>query len=384
MAESYCDCAVNGRCGIAGESTAVAKKLLQTTRRMPACKCTSSPAVSEAAFGAYDLTSPRPSSTAVVDDCRTLVKLTKDTHWLPLNACVGANTSKLTNIESLVASIFRRHLGTMPATEAYDVERTGAEWWVQVKSLAANISNAEAAIDLHYDKDEFLAESFALGNFPDISTVTYLTQHDVGKPTLVFDHCYTDDESRDIDTVRVSYPVRDKHIAFKGELLHGAPRLGEMEGSWSNDFGGDVDGEFRITLLVNLWVNNKPCISELSDEIRQKMSRGGDFSGMLFGNRSYGSEVYDRPAEEFMTMHFVSNGSTWIEGEESYNSDGEEEFEGLVLQMPVVRELACDTAVIKLAGENVAKLVHVGEEDYEDDEEDEELNEQFDGIAMKS
>jgi len=80
----------------------------------------------------------------------------------------------------------------------------GAEWW--------NKQNKEAAINLHYDKDEELASTFALGQFPTLSTVTYLTGNTIRSsssdervddgdsgvgtsvvvvaPTLVFAHTY--------------------------------------------------------------------------------------------------------------------------------------------------------------------------------------------------
>ena len=57
------------------------------------------------------------------------------------------------------------------------------EWWVQVKNFA---SHDESAIDLHYDKDENIADSFGIGVFPQISTVTYLNSSSRFQPTIIF------------------------------------------------------------------------------------------------------------------------------------------------------------------------------------------------------
>jgi len=254
---------------------------------------------------------------------------------------------------------------------------------------------AKTAIDLHYDKDEDLAATFALGNFPDLSTVTYLTGG--GLPTVVFDHCYSDGEERDINVVRVSYPVKDKHVVFNGGLLHGVPGNEELLHAYEpykGQTGDEVTGDgVRITLLVNVWVQNRPMIDVLPASIRATLGAGVDMMGRVtFRESAVGKMVWEGEEGEgendVMTMHFVSNGSTWIEGEDERGEGGEgdeEEFEGLVLQMPIIKGLVDDTTEIRLLGASAAHLVHMGDdmsEEYEDDEE--EIEEAFDAIEIST
>jgi hypothetical protein len=208
---------------------------------------------------------------------------------------------------------------------------------------------------------------------------------------VIFDHCYTDSEERDIKKVRVSFPRRDKHVAFLGSLLHGAPRnahLAEADACAPADTD-DAEG-LRVTLLVNVWVNNRPCgVEELSAGDREALRRGAgggaSYEGLSFGERPVESVVWDgeegEGEGEKITLHFVSQGSTWIEGggdgeeEEEEEEGGEaEEFSGLVLQMPVLSNLQNDTTEIELLGASAAHLVNLDddEEDYDEEEYNEE------------
>ena len=112
-------------------------------------------------------------------DCMALVAKSKETFWL------GADAPSRCGLEELAAAIYSHHVGRGKGTGGTGAgarggggQLGGAEWWVQVKpisSSSSNSSSSSSAIDLHYDKDEELAEAFGLGVFPSISTVTYLT-----------------------------------------------------------------------------------------------------------------------------------------------------------------------------------------------------------------
>jgi hypothetical protein len=194
------------------------------------------------------------------------------------------------------------HLVTEPLTDK-TFSNIGAEWWVQVKTVNSSaqqdnlghgqgISSLTSSIDLHYDKDETLAEIFGLGSFPTISTVTYLTSSNSTastantssppqNPTIILPHCYHDAEDRYISQCILSYPYPGKHIAFDGRLLHGAPghsallrpqseqrqRSNIMEPQDKlNYYKPD---EERITFLVNIWLQGPPIgVESLSENIR--------------------------------------------------------------------------------------------------------------------
>ena len=185
----------------------------------------------------------------------------------------------------------------------------GAEWWVQVKPVhheTTPISTtttdgrttththdtkdgppSNLAIDLHYDKDEELAEAFGLGFFPTLSTVTYLTEHvpsttsySVAPPTIVLSHRYDESMTAADGTIHellVSHPRQGKHLVFDGRLLHGAPAHSSLRERDTNntstteaDTSKNHDTAYRITFLVNLWSQQKPAgISPLSDSLRQ-------------------------------------------------------------------------------------------------------------------
>jgi len=74
-----------------------------------------------------------------------------------------------------------------------------------------------------------------------------------GAPTMVLGKKpqmeYDDDEGmycRDICQGWISHPEDAKHIAFSGNLLHGAPRHMSR------------DNSYRVTFLVNIWLNYSP------------------------------------------------------------------------------------------------------------------------------
>ena len=151
------------------------------------------------------------------DLCRRLIRQaevlagrSKETFWVPDDA--GVDDEGLCDLEVLAREVCRRHVlayalrapgGVAPANAP---AAGGAEWWVQVKPAGPS----RAPVDLHYDKDEALAESFGLGSFPTLSTVTYLTEGEDNMPTLMFPHTYFDDEEEEIRGVALSHARRGK------------------------------------------------------------------------------------------------------------------------------------------------------------------------------
>jgi hypothetical protein len=139
-----------------------------------------------------------------------LAEFPRDTFWIDANHHDAQG--ELCELEQLALGVFQRHASMRPQLE----NLVGAEWWVQVKDVSSEIN---AAVDLHYDKDENLAQAFGLGYFPTLSTVTYLTENSY--PTLVFPHRHDEPEDEQMESLLVSHPRRGKHLAFDGRLLHG-------------------------------------------------------------------------------------------------------------------------------------------------------------------
>lgn len=164
MGPSYCDCDCIGECSIFPKSLQEAERLGMVESRDASQTSTSSTATTtiseeEASspnnplrHDAYEipiLSDPEISSL-LVQHARELVQNTKETHWID-NETATAN-HELCPLESLAWEIYQHHV------TKYNIPNSkgGAEWWVQVK----NTSGSATAIDLHYDKDEALAESF--------------------------------------------------------------------------------------------------------------------------------------------------------------------------------------------------------------------------------
>jgi len=234
------------------------------------------------------------------------------------------STSNLCELEQLAVLIFRQHWkhynlsdhDSYLAKGAADNEEPttpvplkdrciGAEWWVQVKRVrfpgkedGDGCDAAAEAVDLHYDKDEALAESFGLGAFPTLSTVTYLTTTATSAtaastnssveaaPTVIFNQRYDESETDCISEMMVSHPAPQKHLVFDGRLLHGAPshfalrRQAQPQSQLqtsaaptaTSDDSSDNDQHMRITFLVNIWIDHKPvAVETLPDSIRQAL-----------------------------------------------------------------------------------------------------------------
>ena len=95
---------------------------------------------------------------------------------------------------------------------------------MQVKPVDEASSSSTCGIDLHYDKDEALAESFGLGSFPTLSTVTYLTgASSKAPPTILLDHTYTQGEEEVMSLSEVIRWWHDDYWTWYGSQL--VPKL---------------------------------------------------------------------------------------------------------------------------------------------------------------
>ena len=242
----------------------------------------------------YDIPILQDVTTAetLVQQAQELIQHSKETFWVDK---VSSSNTELCSFELLAWGIYQRHL------QHYDINNNvmnggGAEWWVQVKDT----NDKGHAIDLHYDKDEALAESFGIGSFPFLSTVTYLTGiQKASAPTIVFDHTYAQGEEDLMNTMLISRPRIGKHLVFDGTLLHGAPshsflkpiddtmaqsHLEKANSSLSDSTDNkevpsspqsppkNDTKKVRVTFLVNIWKDRRPAnVQVLDDTIRQKL-----------------------------------------------------------------------------------------------------------------
>lgn len=345
-------------------------------------------------------------SDVLVEQALELICHSSDTHWLCIsNDSISNETyqsnSNLCDLERIAYGIFQRHVRAFHLEDKLGPDG-GAEWWVQVKKTSnscGDLSEKEKneAIDLHYDKDEELAETFDLGSFPTLSTVTYLSgsmlENEKGEkicaaPTVVFPHTYempgegpigreyddtdghseVEEDDRHPDKhpfkqphhdttpqVLISHPRLGKHLVFDGRLLHGAPsnkllrKLPEMIEDDGEHFS---NGGVRVTFLVNIWLTRRPSkVNVLSNEIRKKImtkncvhsmpSSHNDLLNLDMIKLDIGHiDVQDGKGAMYQRVHlpFVSSGATWIDGNNEPGNDGDEEDDenvesGLVLSM---------------------------------------------------
>jgi hypothetical protein len=315
-------------------------------------------------FGAFaipTLTNNETMCQSLIRQAEVLVGESKETFWMP---CIEDEQQQKgwCDLEILARDIYKYHV------ESYRLDNGniatscgGAEWWVQYKPVGSQ----KAPVDLHYDKDEVLAEKFGLGSFPTLSTVTYLTGRDDtnvsncnkisdNEPTVIFSHTYDDDEDRPIEMMLLSHAVRGKHIVFDGRLLHGAP----SNAAWQPNSKQPSSSSLRVTFLVNIWLTGKPAgVDILPEAIRSKV---------IAANDGEESKVTDAMISEYRERHvtrytvprsnhkkiflpFVSSGATWIEerthgsneetdsddeGEDDNDGGEEQEEEELVLALP--------------------------------------------------
>lgn len=268
------------------------------------------------------------AALGLIEQAKVLVRHSKSTFWLDQR--IVNSTPTLSGLEKFAWKVFQQHVEHYRLVDReVDVAESsvmGAEWWVQIKEQVAPpndsaVPNADMAIDLHYDKDEKLAEVFDLGFFPVVSTVSYwgseTQQYRGAAPTVVFQRQYTDDPDEGIREMFVSHPAPGKHIAFDGRLLHGAPAHQALRQRGTNTFPNQ-----RITFLVNIWVGHQPCdTTELPAQIRQKLC---SFANTELMNRDDWLDFVRQTAidevvvsgslqKERIQLPFVGGSSTWAD-----------------------------------------------------------------------
>ena len=333
-------------------------------------------------FGAYTL----PNMSQDMKMCEDLIRQaevlvgeSKETFWVPAsddkNCSEDEKEEDWCDLEILAREIYQQHVRAYCHENGVvlDTSTGGAEWWVQYKPVGSE----KAPVDLHYDKDEILAEKFGVGSFPTLSTVTYLTGRNNddsndnknmtdNEPTVIFSHTYSDDEDKPIDTMLLSHAVRGKHVVFDGRLLHGAPSNAVWQ--TTSKQSSTTTSSLRVTFLVNVWLTGKPAgIDILSEDIRSKVVKANSFvskrgNEMLpdFSEREVSRFHVHDSGEGTVILPFVSVGATWIdddaqqdstdgvideaeaigkeeddeEKEEDEDDDNEEEEEELVLALP--------------------------------------------------
>ncbi len=181
---------------------------------------------------------------------------------------IGALDTPRCDLERMALEVFNFHAERLgKAGKKYDVDQSGAEWWTQC-------IDSRDDIGFHWDRDYGLEENEGKLQYPNVATVTYLTN--IGGGTLVLP-CPGTSEQTDASagigkkqlfrTVAVSKPKKGRHLFFDGQLLHAAPgdydgHEGQDEESGCDEESEDGTGQMRITFLVNIWLNHVPEQSE--------------------------------------------------------------------------------------------------------------------------
>ena len=333
-----------------------------------------------------------------------LIRHSRETFWLGADVLQvddddydGKQIQHLCGLEQLACIIFRQHWQQYNLSRhcsgngSSSTARLGAEWWVQVKSVSSPGDDenkdeeriipvagggAAEAVDLHYDKDEALAEAFGLGAFPTLSTVTYLTvpTTTAAAPTVVFSHRYDESESHGISEMMVNHPAPHKHLVFDGRLLHGAPAHFALRRErtellsptiLSSRIADDDDDDnnnsqsLRITFLVNIWLNHKPgAVGTLPDTIRKALNAcGSNDACTSVLSRTASSPLFTGPLPvptmtidaatagldtDRIELPFVGGKATWGNGDDDSDDDEEEDAFMVLSTHPPPLRLALD------------------------------------------
>jgi hypothetical protein len=148
----------------------------------------------------------------------------------------------------------------------------------------------------------------------------------------VFDASITYPIGAPIQNCYISVPSSGKHIAFAGDLLHGAPHE-LIDFAQANSCGIDLTkpSEFpRITFLVNIWVGHKPSRVEpisidFINEICQSVSDAKCcFEGFSLKDSEIGYstvEISSKNVEsdedgDWSSIPFISDKSSWGKDED--------------------------------------------------------------------
>jgi hypothetical protein len=254
-----------------------------------------------------------------------------------------------------------------------------------------------------------LSESFGLGSFPTLSTVTYLTTTTAASPppppTVIFPHRYDENDQDVIPNMLVSHARRGKHLVFDGRLLHGAPshhalRPLPLDGTSATgaattatattatkereDIGSTCEQQWRITFLVNVWIGHKPAgVHELPAEIRDELQREHDscHAQELFTNSASAPVFESREIAEVhvnveadlplslrgrIELPFLGKGTTW----EDEDEDDEEAGGGMVLVTYPPPDRQGDTLLVRFGPGLEAFLRDLAIDEDEDEGED--------------
>ncbi|CAN0003082.1 unnamed protein product, partial [Ectocarpus fasciculatus] len=293
---AYCDCGA-GACELFGDSREFAQKVLgaaggsKVSHDLDGRIAGSTAAgfkVKEFSEFVWNELTCGDVRQALEEQAEALVRFSKETFWL------GSQDAPRCALEAVAAQVFRHHTQGVVLDPS---KVSGAEWWVQVKPCnsvsvdgtltAEGGAGSPSAIDLHYDKDETLAERFSVGIYPQISTVTYITCGNLTSdakhsgdgelysncaPTLVVDNLAAHPVGRAMNRAYLSRPAVGKHISFDGLFLHGVPSHPALrrirpasasspvcpEGALHDLKEKALKEQLRITILVNIWAGHRP------------------------------------------------------------------------------------------------------------------------------
>jgi len=185
------------------------------------------------------------------------------TFWRPLFNSKGEFLKPRFAIEAAIIRIYQADIaaGKHPRVD-------GAEWWVQKRGLGEDIG-------FHHDKDEGMASLKMTMKFPEVSTVTYLT--DAGAPTIVFNQTTPDGNSHIPEVPETgfySYARANRHLLFRGNLQHGVPAaLAEQAVIPASRLVLRGTGGKRITFLINWWAVKPmaPNCQKVPTELAKKL-----------------------------------------------------------------------------------------------------------------
>jgi hypothetical protein len=294
-------------------------------------------------FTVHEIKNITEESSQLQHQALHLVGITKETFW------IGHSDQPRCRFEELAKIIGGYHMQHQyENTACYEelLTITGYEWWIQVKPLKEqqdqeSSSRGVLGVDLHYDKDEEMAENFEVGIFPTISTVTYITNSaQYCHPTVVYDCLASTPVGTAIKDCFISVPEVGKHIAFDGRLLHGAPS--ELIPFVRTNKSTSADDELRITFLVNIWIGHRPsAVSPMTqiwvDSLNKANTSWTDLSSgsskkvdlqlqSLNGYQGTSVKVKEQDAQrddlgDWITIPFVSNKAEWGKSEDEAGLD---------------------------------------------------------------
>ena len=157
---------------------------------------------------------------------------------------ICSSTPPRCRLEQLALDIFHFHT----KSSSFDASTSGCEWWTQVVDRQDDIG-------FHWDRDYGHEEGTGENLYPQLATVTYLT--DRGGPTVIINKagCLKsgDNHSGSANRAILSKPLIGKHIKFDGRLLHAAP-----SNLIPDNKSDRKEKTQRITFLVNIWLNHIP------------------------------------------------------------------------------------------------------------------------------